>query len=61
MSDFSAVRYELEPRELAISEGQDVEPTDLIHEETWVGVQLLARLIALPTPKMTTCVEHRSK
>ena len=37
-SDFRAVRHKLEPHEFAISEGQDVEPTNLIEEETWAGI-----------------------
>ncbi len=38
LSDFRAVRHKLEPHEFAISEGQDLAPTDLVDEATWAGI-----------------------
>jgi hypothetical protein len=38
LSDFRARRSMLEPHEFAISEGQDVPPTDLVEEEVWKGI-----------------------
>jgi len=49
LSDFRAVRHTLEPEDFAISEGQDVEPTDLIDEETWAGITRLTDDVAIQT------------
>ena len=49
LSDFRAVRHMLEPHEFAISEGQDVEPTDLIDEQTWAGMTHLPDDVAIRT------------
>ena len=38
LTDFRAVRSKLEPHEFAISEGQDVPPSDLVHPEVWRGI-----------------------
>lgn len=38
LSDFRAVRRKLEPRQFAISEGQDVPPSNLIDPKTWHGI-----------------------
>lgn len=47
LSDFRAVRHKLEPHEFAISEGQDVEPTDMVDEETWAGMMHLPDDVAI--------------
>ena len=47
ISDFRAVRHKLEPHEFAISEGQDVEPTDLVDEETWSGIMHLPEDVSI--------------
>ncbi len=49
LSDFRAVRHKLEPHEFAISEGQDIEPTHLIDEETWAGITHLPDDVAIRT------------
>jgi hypothetical protein len=49
LSDFRAVRHKLEPHEFAISEGEDVQPTDLIDEETWAGITHLPDDVAIRT------------
>lgn len=49
LSDFRAVRQKLEALEFAISEGQDIAPTDLIDEETWVGITHLPDDVAIRT------------
>lgn len=46
-SDFRAVRQMLEPHEFAISEGQDVDPTDLVDEETWSGIMHLPEDVSI--------------
>jgi hypothetical protein len=38
LSDFRAVRRKLEPHDFAISDGQDVPPSDLVEEEVWRGM-----------------------
>jgi hypothetical protein len=38
LTDFRAIRSMLEPHEFAISEGQDVEPSDLVEQEVWDGI-----------------------
>jgi hypothetical protein len=48
-SDFRAIRHKLEPHDFAISEGQDVAPTDLIDEETWAGITHLTDDVAIRT------------
>lgn len=45
-SDFRAVRHKLEPLRSA---KQDVEPTDLIDEETWTGITHLSDDVAIRT------------
>ncbi len=47
LSDFRAVRHKLEPHEFAISEGEDVQPTNLIDEETWAGITYLPDDVAI--------------
>jgi len=47
LSDFRAVRHKLEPHEFAISEGEDVQPTNLIDEETWAGITHLPDDVAI--------------
>jgi hypothetical protein len=47
LSDFRAVRHKLEPHEFAISKGQDIAPTDLVDEETWVGITHLPDDVAI--------------
>jgi hypothetical protein len=49
LSDFRAVRHKLEPHEFAISEGQDVAPTDLVDEATWAGIIHLPDDVAIRT------------
>ncbi|MDE2284469.1 MAG: hypothetical protein KGK33_07630, partial [Hyphomicrobiales bacterium] len=38
LSDFRALRCKLEPHEFAISEGQDVPPSDLVEPNVWEGI-----------------------
>jgi hypothetical protein len=38
LSDFRAVRHRLKPDDFALSDEPDIEPTDLIDEETWAGI-----------------------
>jgi hypothetical protein len=47
LSDFRAVRHKLESHEFAISEGEDVQPTNLIDEETWAGITHLPDDVAI--------------
>ncbi len=47
LSDFRAVRHKLEPHEFAISEGQDIAPTNLVGEETWAGITHLPDDVAI--------------
>jgi hypothetical protein len=49
LSDFRAVRHKLEPHEFATTEGMDAPPTDLIDEETWVGITHLPDDVAIRT------------
>ena len=49
LSDFRAVRRKLEPDDFALSEGPDIEPTDLIDEETWSGITHLTDDVAIRT------------
>jgi len=49
LSDFRAVRYKLEAHEFAISERQDIAPTDLIDEEVWHGITRLPDDVAIRT------------
>jgi hypothetical protein len=49
LSDFRAVRHKLEPHEFAISEGQDIAPTNLIDKETWAGITHLPDDVAIRT------------
>jgi hypothetical protein len=41
LTDFRAVRSKLEPHEFAISEGQDVPPSDLVDSDIWDGIMHL--------------------
>jgi hypothetical protein len=41
ITDFRAARSKLEPDEFAISQGQDVAPSDLIEHEVWDGMMHL--------------------
>jgi hypothetical protein len=47
--DFRAVRYRLEPQDFAISEGQEIDPTDLIDKKTWAGITHLTDDVAIQT------------
>jgi hypothetical protein len=47
LSDFRAIRHKLEPHDFAISEGQDLAPTQLIDEETWAGITHLPDDVAI--------------
>lgn len=47
LSDFRAVRHRLEPHDFAISEGQDIAPTDLTDKETWDGITHLPDDVAI--------------
>jgi hypothetical protein len=47
LSDFRAVRYKLEPHEFAVSEGQDVDPTEIVDEEIWAGMTHLPEDVSI--------------
>jgi hypothetical protein len=47
LKDFRAVRSKLEPHEFAISEGQDVPPSDLIDRDTWHGLMNLPEDVSI--------------
>jgi hypothetical protein len=47
LTDFRAVRSMLEPHEFAISEGQDVPPSDLIDEDVWDGIMHLPEDVSI--------------
>lgn len=47
LSDFRAVRHKLEPHDFALSDGQDVVPTNLVDEETWAGITHLTDDVAI--------------
>jgi len=49
VADFRAVRHMLEPSEFALSEGEDVEPSDLVDEETWAGMLHLPEDVSIRT------------
>lgn len=49
LSDFRAVRGKLEPEDFAISEGEEVQPTDPIDAETWIGITHLPDDVAIRT------------
>lgn len=49
LADFRAVRHKLEPHEFAISEGEDVAPTQLIDRKTWAGITHLPDDVAIRT------------
>ena len=40
-NDFRAVRSKLEPHEFAVSEGQDVPPSDLVDPDIWDDIMHL--------------------
>ena len=47
LTDFRAVRSVLEPHEFAISDGQDLPPSQLIDEETWHGIMHLPEDVSI--------------
>ncbi len=47
ITDFRAVRSKLEPHEFAISEGQDVPPSDLVDPEVWDGIMHLPEDVSI--------------
>jgi hypothetical protein len=47
LKDFRAVRSKLEPHEFAISEGQDVPPSDLIDPGIWHGIMHLPEDVSI--------------
>ena len=47
LRDFRAVRSKLEPHEFAISEGQDVLPSDLVDREVWDGIMHLPEDVSI--------------
>jgi hypothetical protein len=49
LPDFRAVRRKLGPEAFAISEGVDVDPTDLVDEQTWFGITHLPDDVAIRT------------
>jgi hypothetical protein len=49
LSDFRAVRHQLEPQDFAFSEPPDPRPTHLIDEETWAGITHLPDDVAIRT------------
>jgi hypothetical protein len=53
LADFRAVRHKLESHEFAISEGEDVAPTQLIDKKTWAGITHLSDDVAI---RMATTV-----
>jgi hypothetical protein len=46
-TDFRAVRSKLEPHEFAISEGQDVPPSDLVSQKAWDGIMHLPEDVSI--------------
>jgi hypothetical protein len=49
LTDFRAVRRMLEPHEFAVSEGQDVVPSDLVEQEVWDGIMHLPEDVSIRT------------
>ncbi|MET4790932.1 hypothetical protein ABIF64_003110 [Bradyrhizobium japonicum] len=49
LTDFRAVRHQLEPDDFAISDGDEIAPTDLIDEQTWDGITHLTDDVAIRT------------
>jgi hypothetical protein len=47
LTDFRAARHKLEPHEFAISEGQDVPPSDLVTPEVWSGIMHLPEDVSI--------------
>jgi hypothetical protein len=47
LKDFRAVRSKLEPHEFAISEGQDVPPSDLVDPAVWHGIMHLPEDVSI--------------
>lgn len=47
LTDFRAVRSKLEPHEFAISEGQDVPPSDLVDSDIWHGIMHLPEDVSI--------------
>jgi hypothetical protein len=47
LSDFRAVRHQLEPDDFALNEGPDAPPTHLIDEKTWAGITHLPDDVAI--------------
>ncbi len=49
LSDFRATRYQLEPEDFALNDGEDIAPTNLVDEETWAGITHLPDDVAIRT------------
>lgn len=49
LTDFRAIRHQLEPDDFAISDSEDIAPTDLIDEQTWAGITHLTDDVAIRT------------
>lgn len=47
LTDFRATRSKLEPHEFAVSEGQDVPPSNLIEQEVWDGIMHLPEDVSI--------------
>jgi len=47
LTDFRAVRSKLEPHQFAISEGQDVPPSDMVDAEVWRGIMHLPEDVSI--------------
>lgn len=47
LSDFRAIRSKLEPHEFAISEGQDVPPSNLVEPKVWDGIMHLPEDVSI--------------
>jgi len=47
LSDFRAVRSKLEPHEFAVSEGQDIPPSDLVDKGVWHGIMHLPEDVSI--------------
>lgn len=46
-TDFRAIRSKLEPHEFAVSDGQDVAPSDLVDSEVWDGIMHLPEDVSI--------------
>jgi hypothetical protein len=47
LTDFRATRSKLEPHGFAVSEGQDVPPSNLIEQEVWDGIMHLPEDVSI--------------